>query len=442
MTASQGCLRSVPVNGSLRDLRILVMPGGTEIALEIHRSLSHTKNLTLFSAGMDVPNHADCVFARHFIMPGVGEPNWLTRLNEIVEERRIDYIFPAHDDALIQLAQCSPDIRASVVTSPLRTCQITRYKSDTYLHLNGVVPVPLTYSGADDIREFPVFVKPDRGQGSQDVHLVRDRDDLMRLMRDSDKYIVLEYLPGEEYTVDCFSDRERGLLFCGGRERIRVRNGIAVQTRCSHAPEFELYAHAISRYLDFHGAWFFQLKRDLRGVLKLLEVASRIAGASAIHRVQGVNLALMSLYEQERMPLEIFRQNIDVELDRALGNRYRHNLKFSTAYVDLDDTLILRGKVNTQLVRFLYQCINDGIRIVLLTRHSGSVSQTLRRHRLGELFDDVVRVHSKESKAAHISEPDALLIDDSFRERVAVARVRRIPVFDTTMIELLLNERE
>jgi len=304
------------------------------------------------------------------------------------------------------------------------------------------VPVPLTYSGADDIREFPVFVKPDRGQGSQDVHLVRDRDDLMRLMRDSDKYIVLEYLPGEEYTVDCFSDRERGLLFCGGRERIRVRNGIAVQTRCSHAPEFELYAHAISRYLDFHGAWFFQLKRDLRGVLKLLEVASRIAGASAIHRVQGVNLALMSLYEQERMPLEIFRQNIDVELDRALGNRYRHNLKFSTAYVDLDDTLILRGKVNTQLVRFLYQCINDGIRIVLLTRHSGSVSQTLRRHRLGELFDDVVRVHSKESKAAHISEPDALLIDDSFRERVAVARVRRIPVFDTTMIELLLNERE
>ena len=42
--------------------------------------------------------------------------------------------------------------------------------------------------------------------------------------------IVCEYLPGEEYTVDCFSDREHGLLFAGARVRRRTRNGISVNT--------------------------------------------------------------------------------------------------------------------------------------------------------------------------------------------------------------------
>ena len=33
----------------------------------------------------------------------------------------------------------------------------------------------------------------------------------------------MDYLPGKEYTVDCFSHRTHGLMFCSGRERVRVK---------------------------------------------------------------------------------------------------------------------------------------------------------------------------------------------------------------------------
>src|SRR4026207_2467495 len=84
-------------------LNVLVFPGGTEIGLEIQRALCHCKEVRLHSAGQDVSNHAAYVFARDFVVPAITEPNWLESLNQLVEELRIDYIFPAHDDVIVAL---------------------------------------------------------------------------------------------------------------------------------------------------------------------------------------------------------------------------------------------------------------------------------------------------------------------------------------------------
>ena len=50
----------------MRMYDVLVFPGGTEIGLEIQRALCQCKDIRLYSAGLDVSNHAPYVFARHF----------------------------------------------------------------------------------------------------------------------------------------------------------------------------------------------------------------------------------------------------------------------------------------------------------------------------------------------------------------------------------------
>jgi hypothetical protein len=204
---------------------------------------------------------------------------------------------------------------------------------------------------------------------------------------------------------------------------------------------FQEYADAISSTLTFHGAWFFQLKRSRFGVLTLLEVAPRIAGTMALHRVLGVNFPLLSIYEQERLPIQIITNDVAVDIDRALVNRYRHNIQYSSVYVDLDDTLILNDKVNTELVRFLFQCVNAGKRLVLVTKHTGEVGQTLQRHRLTGIFDEIVHCDRGTCKADFIVEPDAIFIDDSFSERRAVREARDVQTFDCSMLEMLIEER-
>jgi carbamoyl-phosphate synthase large subunit len=431
----------IPPTRSRKTFNVLVFPGGTEIGLEIQKALCQCKDVRLYSASLDISNHAPYVFARHFNVPSVHDPTFVDSLNQIIVEQHIDYIFPAYDDVIVALAQDAHRIKARIVSSPPETCLITRSKSATYRFLAGTVPVPDLYEDMEMIDQYPVFVKPDKGQGSQRAQVVYSRDHLCQLLKQEREYIITEYLPGEEYTVDCFSDRDAGLLFCGGRQRIRTRSGISMNSRPVQDDVFVEYAKAISSKLVFHGAWFFQVKKDRYGVYKLLEIAPRIAGTMAVHRVLGVNFPLLSIYEQERIPIEIMVNRVDVEIDRALVNRYRHQLAYSVVYVDLDDTLIVNGMVNVDLIRFLYQCINKGKRVVLLTKHAANLDHTLRVHRLRDIFDEIIRIDASRSKSDYIYQSDAILIDDSFSERKQAKETLGILTFDCSMLEMLLDER-
>jgi hypothetical protein len=186
---------------------------------------------------------------------------------------------------------------------------------------------------------------------------------------------------------------------------------------------------------------FFQVKEDSDKVLKLLEVAPRIGGTSCLSRVCGVNLPLLSLYEADRIRVEIQTEQYEVRLDRALVNRFAHNISYRTLYVDFDDTVIVRGRVNTTLIQLLYQARNQDRKLVLLTRHDGCLEARLAEFRLSGLFDQIISVPKGESKARYIADPEAVFIDDSYAERRDVASQKSIPVFSSSMVDLLLDER-
>jgi carbamoyl-phosphate synthase large subunit len=103
----------------------------------------------------------------------------------------------------------------------------------------------------------------------------------------------------------------------------------------------------------FRDAWSFQVKRAEDGNLALLVAAPRVVGSMAAHRVKGVNFALHSLYEAMRAPVQICPLTCDMEMDRALTNRYKHNVNCTDVFVDLDDTPIGRGKLNVDLAAYL-----------------------------------------------------------------------------------------
>jgi len=421
--------------------RVLVFPGATEIAMELRQALGWCKEIALFSAGSHVSNHAPFVFARHFVTPDVGQGKWVDGLSSVLAANQITHIFPAHDEVLVALAENATRLKAKVITSPLETCRLTRSKTATLQRLLNVIPTPELFQTVEAIKTWPVFLKPDRGQGSQGTALAKDINELTALRAENPDRIMLEYLDGPEFTVDCFSDRERGLQYACGRQRRRIRSGIAMDSAIVDDNRFWEYAEKISRVISLHGAWFFQVKADHCGALKLMEVSPRIGGTSALSRAHGVNLPLLSLYESERLPVQILAGFYGVEIDRALVNRYRHNFNYRALYIDFDDTLIVHGRVNAELVKLLYQALNRGVRLILLTRHTGDLTEGLRRYRLHGLFDEVVHLRLKEPKADSIREKEAVLIDDSFAERMAVRMATGIPVFDTSMIEVLFDER-
>lgn len=426
----------------MKKKNVLVFPAGTEIGLEIHAALHECKDIEIFGAGQNISNHAQFVYKEYHYLPSIHETDWLTPLVALCKKLAIDYIFPAYDDVIVALSQHQQEIPAHVIAPSVETCEITRSKALTYQKLASFLRVPHTYNDINQVQNYPVFVKPNRGQGSFGIHTAHNREELLHACASLPDPIISEYLPGEEYTVDCFSDREAGVLFAHARTRQRVRNGISVHSISVHLDEAWGLAEKIHAVLHLHGAWFFQLKRSADNELALLEVAPRIAGAMATHRVTGVNFPLLSIYEAERLPLSIFTNTHPIEVDRALCNRYKHTIRFSTLYVDLDDTLILNGEVNIKIISLIFQSLNQGKKVKLITRHRQDLTTTLRQHRLEGLFDAIIHLTNKEPKSSHINEKDAIFIDDSFAERREVFLACGIPTFDCSMVELLIQQAE
>ena len=84
--------------------------------------------------------------------------------------------------------------------------------------------------------------------------------------------LILEYLPGREYTIDCFTNRHGKLHFCNrARQRIRISNGISVSSKTVNNPKFIELAEKINKVLSFQGVWFFQVKENTDGEFVLME---------------------------------------------------------------------------------------------------------------------------------------------------------------------------
>lgn len=422
---------------------VLVFPCGSEIGLEIHRSLYVSTHFNLIG-GSSGDDHGMFVYKNYIDgIPFVDDPGFIKKINEIVAQHNIDFIFPAHDSVVLELARARErgELACEVVTSPAATCEIARSKRKTYEHFDGVVPIPKVYDRKDvGDAELPVFLKPDVGQGSKGTYLAKDGHDIEFYVEKDPSLLLLEYLPGKEYTIDCFTSKDGRLLFCEGRQRRRISGGISVNSESVDDPRFEKIASQINRRLAFRGVWFFQVKEDEKGELVLMEIAPRIAGTMGLVRAKGINLAILSLFDAMGYEVDVFENTCSMVIDRALQNVYEHDIDYRHVYLDFDDLVIFEGRVNPMVLAFVHQCINKKIPVHLLTRNKGDLHDLLKQHRLEGLFDEIIWIKPEEEKHPYIKEKSAIFIDDSFAERKKIHDAHGIPVFDAHMIEALIEK--
>jgi len=202
------------------------------------------------------------------------------------------------------------------------------------------------------------------------------------------------------------------------------------------------YAIKILEKIKISGAWFFQVKQDSMGTLKLLEIDVRIAGTMCYHRGAGVNFPLLSILQFNGAPVKTLINNVKLTLDRCLKNRFFLDYDYDIVYLDLDDTLVIHGRINIEIISFLFQCINQKKKIVLISKFLGEdIRAHLKKWRVLELFDDIVWLPEGESKASYIPHDRAIFIDDSFSQRLEVSEICGIPTFDPSMVESLLDDR-
>jgi len=414
--------------------KIAVFPCDSEIALEIHRAFVGIKNVQLINLSSNATSNIEGCYTN---FPHVDNPNFISVLNEFVKKEKINFIFPANDAVIMCLSQ--HNINCQIIGSSAKTCQITRSKLQTYKLLSNVLLTPKLFNVSN--AKFPCFLKPEIGQGSKGTFIAQNTKDLEFYLNKDPSLLILEYLPGEEFTVDCFTDFNRQLRCCCPRKRCRISNGISIETHnVEQINKFLKIALLINKKLELNGAWFFQVKRNTFNHLTLLEVSPRIGGSSGLTRIQGINLPVLSYYNQLGILVDMHGNTFDAILSRNLSNKYKLNITYDHVYIDFDDCIYINNKLNSNAIKFLVEAINKDIKIHLITKHiSGNIRIKLIELKILDLFDEVIAIKPEENKSDYIIWKNAIFIDDSFKERQLVSKSHKIPVFSVDAIEGLLK---
>lgn len=434
------------MNSYMNKINVLIFPAGGENAIDIYNALKYNLHFNLYGASSKHDYAEEIYKLENYCVSNfnINDNSFIDHFNKLLDKWQIQYIIPTHDTVALYLMENVSKIHAKIVCSPYETTKIAHNKGLMFEYLKDKEYIPKIYYSIEEIKDFPVFLKPYIGVGGKGTFCAKNKVDLIEFLKDKQDYLLSEFLPGEEYTIDCFTDRNGKLLFAGPRTRERITMGISFTSQTvSLEPEILNIAEDLNQTFTFRGTWFFQIKKDCNGKYKLLEFSIRHATTMGLYRQLGINFALLSLFTAMDMDVNIIFNHYNMKLNRRLSNAYQLDYQYHNVYIDFDDTLIINGKVNTDVMKFLYQCNNKKKNIFLITKHSTDIYEDLKKcHIDSTLFHEIFLLKEEQNKVDFICQQESIFIDNYYKERKEVFDCLGIPVFDVDAIECLLDYSE
>lgn len=305
------------------------------------RSLRSQKERIINLIGIDTNEYcaARPLLDSFYLAPRTADAVFMPFVRDLCAREHIDVILPLSSLGIEAFKSLSEEVDTPKVVVGSETSLAKALNKGTlfsFLKEAGCeeyLPEYRSASNKDDflaaVEEFKfperaVCFKPEEGKGSRGFRILADRSpsfsdilnekavggtvDIHTLFSNTDTdfppVLVMEYLPGKEYSVDVLAERGETRVAIP-RSRDAVQAGIASAGVVEKVPELIDASRAIVRALDGNGLLNIQFKYDTQGVPKLLEVNPRISGTIAHCTCAGVNLPYLAVKQALGEPLTI-----------------------------------------------------------------------------------------------------------------------------------------
>ena len=313
----------------LRSVRVMVTGAGGPAAVSVMKSLSADASVSLIAADMDpwaaglylVPPEA------RTLVPAGLDPHFAGATLARCDAMSVDVLIPTCDAELRPLGKARDEFRQAgveLLLAPDQPLEVCLDKLALAERCAGHLPVPRTErldKVADpDSWTYPVMIKPRTGSGSRGISVAASSQELMRLDPSPD-FLVQDYLPGAEYSVDVLADVAGHVVASVPRVRERVDSGVSVAGRTVHDGELERLGADVVRATGLTYVANVQFRRDAAGQA-LLEVNPRFPGTMPLTVASGVDMPLMALDSLRGKPLPEHADFRDMAMVRYLEERF------------------------------------------------------------------------------------------------------------------------
>ncbi len=228
--------------------------------------------------------------------------SWMTKT---IAEHQVGLCIPTVHEELPIMADLAPSLPCPALISRPEAIAFGEDKHQLYQWaMRELAPhaIPAVLLSAwtplwctDDVQ----FVKPRQGRGGRGCQKMT-KTELQALQASTttpDQYIVMEYMPGTEWTVDAYQGKDGAMVYVVPRERIGLAGGISIKGRTVRHEELIKLSTQVCQAIGFYGPVCLQWRADVAGTPRLIEINPRLSGGLPITVAAGVNPIVTELAE-------------------------------------------------------------------------------------------------------------------------------------------------
>ncbi|HEV8284960.1 MAG TPA: ATP-grasp domain-containing protein [Chitinophagaceae bacterium] len=318
---------------SEKTINILMTGAGAPGAAGILKCLQFNPNFEIIMADANSNAVGRWLHAEFETIPFAHEKNFIQQLLSICQKRNIHVLLPLVTKELIPLAHHKKEFEelgTKVLVSNVDGLEIANNKGRLYQFLEWRgIKVP-EYKVVETVDQFKIAVeelgfpakrvcfKPSVSNGSRGFRIVAndiDEHDLLFNEKPSSTYIslndairilslkpfpellVTEYLPAEEYSVDCIANHGETIMAVP-RLRSKMLGGISIEGIFVKEETLMNYCSQIIKELQLHGNIGIQVKKSKEGKFLIIEINPRVQGTIVASLGAGVNLPTLAIKQE------------------------------------------------------------------------------------------------------------------------------------------------
>jgi len=325
-------------------------------------ALRNSGNAEYTIVGVDCsPNVASKNYVDYlYKVPRCDDPGYVDALIHICKHHKVDVIVPLIseditplsenrkmiEDAGVKILMSGPDSLLHIANDKLLLQQ--------FLESNGIYVMPRTIKLKldtldEDLRAFgypetPIAIKMKDACGAIGFKILDEKKarmvnglssrefranpfiskEQLLALPDKDRYMIQEYLPGQECGALCLVDHGR-TVYCVTHENYEMQYATTTACELVNNEEVNKIVKKVNELLKLDGNIGFDFKRDANGQIKLLEINPRISATVCLAAKAGLNLVEMGVFHALGLPIdEDVKPLYGLKLQRVYGTLYSY----------------------------------------------------------------------------------------------------------------------
>ncbi len=316
-----------------KDLTVLVTAAGNVFMPGTAFALKNNgeRNIRLIGADMNKDDTILQMFDKYYTVPRGDSPQYVDIIYDICKKEDVDIVLPIMSVELNALSRAKEKFKkAGIVISvtdinSLETAN-DKLKLFDYMKSNNITCAD--YMSVSSFKELekavnvlgypnkPVCIKATNGSGSRGFRILDSNkskfdlffnekptscfstlDDIKEILSSKANFptiMVMEYLPGTEYTVDLLADKGKVLYNCC-RKSLNMENSIMLDGIVENNTDVLDICKQVTEKLKLDGNIGFDVKERADGTAVIMECNPRITAGISLFTAAGVNLLYLRI---------------------------------------------------------------------------------------------------------------------------------------------------